>query len=79
MCLAVPMRVIEVDGLSARCEAGGVERTVSLFMMQDEPVGTGDVVMVHVGYALQKVTETEARTAWDLYDRILEHEDSSHA
>ncbi|RIA56160.1 HypC/HybG/HupF family hydrogenase formation chaperone [Dichotomicrobium thermohalophilum] len=79
MCLAIPMRVVEVDGLNATCEAKGVERTVSLFMMQHETVAPGDMVMVHVGYALQKMTEAEARSTWELYDQILEQEDAPRA
>jgi hydrogenase expression/formation protein HypC len=71
MCLGIPMRIVEVDGFSARCEAKGVERDVSLFLMQHEPVVPGDFVMVHVGYAIQKMTEQEARSAWELYDQML--------
>lgn len=71
MCLGIPMQVIEVDGYNARCEAKGVERTVSLFMLQDEPVQAGEFVMVHVGYAIQKMTEEEARSAWEVYDEML--------
>ena len=65
------MQVIEVDGYNARCEAKGVERTVSLFLLQDEPVQAGEFVMVHVGYAIQKMTEEEARSAWEIYDEML--------
>ena len=71
MCLAVPMRIKSVDGFAAVCEAKGIEREVSLFMLQDEPVALGDYVMVHVGYALQKMTEEEARSAWEVYDQML--------
>ncbi|MDX5332737.1 MAG: HypC/HybG/HupF family hydrogenase formation chaperone [Gammaproteobacteria bacterium] len=71
MCLGIPMQVIEVDGYNARCEAKGVERTVSLFMLQDEPVQVGEFVMVHVGYAIQKMTEEDARSAWEVYDEML--------
>ena len=71
MCLGIPMQVMSVDGFMARCEAKGVQRDVSLFMMQDEPVATGDYVMVHVGYAIQKMTEQEARSAWEIYDQML--------
>ena len=46
MCLAIPMRVVEVDGFNARCEAKGVEREVSLFMMQGEELVPGDHVLV---------------------------------
>ena len=41
MCLGIPMKVVEVDGFNARCEAKGIEREVSLFMLQDEPVEPG--------------------------------------
>jgi len=65
------MQVLAVDGFMARCGAKGIERDVSLFLMQDEPVQTGDFVMVHVGYAIQKMTEEHARSAWELYDEML--------
>jgi hydrogenase expression/formation protein HypC len=71
MCLAIPMQIIAVDGLSARCEARGIERIISLFMMQDEPVEIGDYVMVSVGQAVRKVSEADARLSWELYDLIL--------
>jgi hydrogenase expression/formation protein HypC len=41
-------------------------------MMQDEPPTVGDFVMVHVGYAIQKIAESDARTTWELLDQILE-------
>ena len=72
MCLAIPMRITTIDGYNARCEAKGVFRDVSLFMMQDELPVIGDFVMVHVGYALQKMTESEARSTWELLDQVLE-------
>lgn len=76
MCLGIPMKVVSVDRFMARCEAKGVHRDVSLFMMQDEPVGVGEFVMVHVGYAIQKMTEQEARSAWEVYDQMLANEAS---
>jgi hydrogenase expression/formation protein HypC len=75
MCLAIPMRVVEIDGFNARCEAKGVERVVSLFMMQDEELAPGDYVMVHVGYAIQTVSEQDAQSAWELFDQMLAHAD----
>jgi len=72
MCLGIPMQVQEISGFTARCEAKGVEREVSLFMLQDEAVEIGDFVVVHVGYAIQKVTAQEAQSAWEIYDQLLE-------
>lgn len=70
MCLAVPMKVRSVDGFNAVCEAKGIEREVSLFMLQGEELAPGDHVLVHVGYAIQKVSEEDARSAWELFDQI---------
>ncbi len=75
MCLGVPMRVVERDGFMARCDAKGIERSVCLFLLQHEDIAPGDHVMVHVGYAIQKISEAEARSAWELYDEMLAAED----
>ena len=71
MCLAIPMQIIEINGFNARCTAKGVSREVSLFLIQGEPLEIGDFVMVHTGYARQKMTEQEARSAWELFDELL--------
>lgn len=71
MCLAVPMEIKKIDGFQCVCEARGIEREVSLFMLQGEPLAPGDHVLVHVGYAIQKVTEQEATESWKLFDDIL--------
>jgi hydrogenase expression/formation protein HypC len=76
MCLGIPMQIRQIDGYMARCEARGVERDVSLFMMQDEPLQEDDYVVVHVGYAIQKISPQEARTAWELYDQMLAEPDA---
>ena len=73
MCLGIPMQIRDIDGFNARCEARGVERDVSLFMMQGDELAIGDFVVVHVGYAIQKITPQEASTAWELYDEMLAH------
>ena len=72
MCLGIPMQIKEIDGFTARCEAKGIEREVSLFMLQHEVLEPDDFVVVHVGYAIQKVTPQEARSAWEIYDEMLD-------
>ena len=74
MCLGIPMQIKSIEGYTARCEAKGVERDVSLFMMQDEALDIDDFVVVHVGYAIQKISAEEAQTAWELYDQMLASE-----
>ena len=71
MCLAVPMKITAVDGFLCTCEARGIEREVSLFMMQDDDLGIGDNILVHIGYAIQKVSDEEAAESWELFDEIL--------
>ena len=73
MCLAVPMKIMRIDGFAATCEAKGIQREVSLFMLQGEPLEVGDHVLIHVGYAIQKVSEEEARSSWEVFDEILAH------
>lgn len=71
MCLAIPMQIRSIDGFVARCEARGVERDVSLFMLQDEEPAIGDHVLVHVGYAIQKISADDAKSTWELFDEAL--------
>lgn len=70
------MQIKSIDGFLARCEAKGIEREVNLFMMQDAALCEGDFVMVHVGYAIQKMSVEEARSAWELYDEMLALEET---
>jgi hydrogenase expression/formation protein HypC len=65
------MQIKSIDGFTAHCEAKGVTRDVSLFMMQEDKLEVEDFVVVHVGYAIQKISPQEAETAWELYDQML--------
>ena len=65
------MQIIKIDGFNAHCVAKGITREVSLFMLQDESVEIGNFVMVHVGYAIQKMSALEARSAWEACDEML--------
>lgn len=65
------MRVEAVTGLMARCQALGIERQVSLLLLERDPPAVGEYVMVHLGQAIQKVAEDEARQAWQLYAQIM--------
>ena len=71
MCLGIPMQIKSIDGFTARCEAKGVTRDVSLFMMQEDKLSVDDFIVVHTGYAIQKISPQEAKTAWELYDEML--------
>ena len=76
MCLAIPMQITHIDGFNAHCVAKGVERDVSLFLLQDEPLQEGDHILIHVGYAIQKISVEEARSTWELLDQMMLQEDA---
>jgi hydrogenase expression/formation protein HypC len=54
MCLGLPGKVIEIDGSVALVDFAGVRRKVSLDVV-DEPVSSGDHVLVHVGFAIRRI------------------------
>ncbi|MBP6733987.1 MAG: HypC/HybG/HupF family hydrogenase formation chaperone [Chromatiaceae bacterium] len=76
MCLGIPMQIRSIDGLLARCEAKGVEREANLLMLEHENLAIGDFVVLHLGYAMNKITPEEAAAAWDIYDQMLAAEAS---
>ncbi len=69
MCLAVPARVTVIEGDEAVLDYGGVTRKANISMLSD--VKVGDYVLVHVGYAISKMDEEEARETLKLWDEML--------
>jgi hydrogenase expression/formation protein HypC len=71
MCLAIPARIEQlVSDSSAIVNLGGVRKEISIVLVEDAAVG--DYVIVHVGYALQKLDEDEALTTLALFAEIGE-------
>lgn len=70
MCLAVPGKLVEIDGNKGLVEIMGVSREVSLELLKD--VKTGDYVIIHAGCAIQKVDEEEALNTIELFKEIKE-------
>jgi hydrogenase expression/formation protein HypC len=66
MCLAIPAKVVELrEGDLAVIDLGGVRKEISLALVED--VAPGDFVIVHVGYALQKLDPQEAEKTLALF------------
>lgn len=59
MCLAVPSRVLKIENDSGTIDVEGVRRGVSFALLED--VEVGDYVIVHAGFAIQKIDETTAK------------------
>ena len=70
MCLGVPGRVIEVDGLVASVDFWGMKRKVRLETV-DEPVSPGDYVLVHVGFAIRRIPPEQVAETLSLYDQLV--------
>lgn len=60
MCLAVPAKVIKVEGDHADVDIGGIRREASIALLAGEGVAVGDYVLIHTGYAIGKVSKQEA-------------------
>lgn len=63
MCLGIPGRIVEiVDAANylAKVDVSGVQRTISIRLLEYEDVQPQDWVLVHVGFAMAKIDETEA-------------------
>ena len=75
MCLAIPTRIKSIDGENAQVEIGSVERKISLVFTPEAKVG--DYVIVHTGFALSVLDETEAQETLRMFAEIeaLENED----
>jgi len=58
MCLAIPVKIKKISGDTATIDADGVEREASLMLMEN--VSIGDYVLLHAGFAIQKIDEKEA-------------------
>ena len=70
MCLAIPARVMSVEGGKANVDFGqGVLRDVNVSLVEAK---VGDYVLVHAGYAIQVIEEKEALETLSLWNDILE-------
>lgn len=76
MCLAIPSKITAIDEETsmATVETMGVTRSANLALVEDE-VSVGDWVLVHVGIAMSRIDEDEARRSLDLFEDILREED----
>jgi hydrogenase expression/formation protein HypC len=70
MCLAIPARIVTIDGYQAEVEVGGVARTIGLMLTPEAAVG--DYVYVHAGYAISVVDEEQALESLRLLRELAE-------
>ncbi len=81
MCLAIPGKIIEIDSLNpqpAVVDVVGVRRKVDLGLLQDDPPVPGDWVLIHVGFAMSKISEADAADQMRILTMLGEAE-AAHA
>lgn len=74
MCLAIPTQIVKLlDNQMALTSLSGVEKEIALSLLQEE-VQVGDYVIVHVGYALSKLDEEDAKKTLAYFEELLDEE-----
>jgi hydrogenase expression/formation protein HypC len=68
MCLAVPVRVVSIEGNEAEVEISGVKRRVSIVLTPEARVG--DYVLLHTGYAINVINEAEAQETLKILEEM---------
>ena len=77
MCLAIPGRIVELITEPvplALVEVAGVRRRVDLGLLQDDMPGLGDWVLIHVGFAMSRISEEQAEEQMRMIAMLGEHE-----
>ena len=74
MCLAIPARIVELDGDRAVVDAMGNRWNAKTTLLPDAKVG--DLVLIHAGFAISLVDEEEAKRTWQLIAEISEFDDT---
>ena len=69
MCVAVPAKVISVDGMDGEVELGGVVRKINTMLTPE--VKVGDYVLLHTSYSISVMDEKEAQETLDLLRQVL--------
>ncbi len=72
MCLAIPGKVLKIDGQVAAVDFGGARREIKLDLLKN--VHDGDYVLVHAGYAIQVLDETKAREILSSWEEVIRGE-----
>lgn len=72
MCLSIPSRVVEIDADNmATVDTMGVKRKITLDLISEE-VNIGDYILIHVGFAMNKISKEEAEASLEAYEEIVE-------
>ena len=76
MCLSIPSKIVTIDTEHNRAtvDTMGMQREVSLDLMPEPPV-VGDYVLIHIGFAMNKIDETDALESIKIFEQLLSQMD----
>lgn len=72
MCLSIPAKIESIDGEMAVCSVGGTTYNASIQMLDVKDISIGDYVLLHTGFAIQKISKEEAEETLKLFDEFEE-------
>ncbi|MBK9290060.1 MAG: HypC/HybG/HupF family hydrogenase formation chaperone [Bacteroidetes bacterium] len=72
MCLSVPARIERIEGDTAICSVGGATCQASLQLLEGQLPQPGDYVLIHTGFAIQKISEEEAAETLRIFEAFDE-------
>ncbi|MBN1694282.1 HypC/HybG/HupF family hydrogenase formation chaperone [candidate division WOR-3 bacterium] len=70
MCLAIPMKLVKIEGSKGIVELSGVKKEISLDLLKE--VEIGDYLIIHAGFAIEKLNEEEAKKTLAVWEEIAE-------
>lgn len=70
MCLAIPMKLVRIEGNKGIVELSGVKKEVSLDLLKEADIG--DYLIIHAGFAIEKLDEEEAKKTLAVWEEIAE-------
>lgn len=68
MCLGLPLRIVEINGKEATGELNGIKRKVRVDLIEN--LNIGEYVMVHAGFAIEKIEEADALETLEIVDEL---------
>lgn len=75
MCLAIPGKVIAINGDTGDIDFGGVTKQTNLSMVEAK---VGDWVVIHAGFAIEVMDEEDAKETIRLWNEVLDHDEVSY-
>lgn len=79
MCLSIPAKIEKIEGDTAICSVGESSYNASLQLLSGEDIKQGDYVLIHTGFAIQKIDKEEAEAslqAFDAFKKLNEEMDA---